>query len=195
MIDAAGYRHFSPPMRLDFSGWSRQDARSYFSWFVDQIPERIDELRRVVEAVGPDCTLNCSPDSLACLGHFLFAHVEIRPSTPAEIAEESDELPAQLREHVQLEKWQLTERTLSLCVDVGIYLAEVLRSSHNGLRWSLWTRKTVDYNRPVLVGFQGGMPFDPARIAINVALGKARDKSQPERLQELFRVWSKKVAG
>jgi hypothetical protein len=103
-------------------------------------------------------------------------------------------LPNHLRPLVEVEDWQLTEKTLSLCVDVGIYLAEVLRGAHPELKWSLWTRRTVDYHRPVLVGFQGQVPMDPIRIAINVALGMVRGERQPTRLRELFDVWSKKVA-
>ena len=178
-IELPGYRPFRPPKRLDFTGWSRQEARSYFEWFTERIPERMGELRRTIERLKHDCSLDGTPDSLICLGEILLSRVSTRASTPEETAQEATELPQQLRPFVEIEEWQLTEETLSLCVDVGIYLAEVLRSTHPDLRWALWTRKTVDYNRPVLVGFQGNVPLDPIRIAINVALGKARGEHQP----------------
>jgi hypothetical protein len=188
-----GYHRFEPPEKLDFQGWTRGEARSYFEWFMNQIPERLSELRKLGKRLNQDCRLDGSRESLFCLGKILVGHAETRPSTPKELAEDANDLPPHLKPFVEIEEWQLTEDTISLCVDVGIYFAEVLRQEHPSLEWKLWTRKTVGHHRPALVGFQGNVPLDPIRIAINIALGKARGQHGETRLRELFDVWSAKA--
>jgi hypothetical protein len=188
-----GYEPFAPPRPIDFDSWSQREARSYFEWFVDQIPERIDQLRKLVEKTDGACRLDGTPESLFCLGELLFAQVAIRSSTREEIAEDMNELPSHLRPFVQVEDWQLDDLTISLCVDVGIYLAEVLVREHPHLEWALWSRKTVGHNRPVVRGFEGDVPLDPIRVVINLALGKVRKADKPTRLREVYEVWARKV--
>ena len=187
------YRPFDPPERLDFDGWTRKEARAYFDWFVGQIPERLYELRRVVAAADADCELDGSPDSLACLGEPFLGWVTTRPRTPDEKAEAYADLPEHPQGAVEVEDWELTEETLSLCVDVGIYFGEVFRAAHPQIEWQLWTRKSVGHHRPVLVGAQGNVPLDPINIATNIAFGTARGRGRPGRLRELFDVWSDDV--
>lgn len=192
-IRLQGYKRFEPPLRLDFEGWSRREAHSYFEWFMNQVPTRLRELRKLTKRLDGECELDDSTESLFCLGKLLVGYARTRPSTPRELAEDVNDLPSHLRPFVDVEDWQLTEDTISLCVDVGIYFAEVLRQAHPSLEWRLWTRKTVGHNRPVLVGFDGNVPLDPTRVSINVALGEARGQHGEARLRELFDVWSAKV--
>jgi len=78
------YNRFDPPMALDFANWTRREARSYFDWFIDHIPERMNELRRFARFAMPDCDLDGLPDSLRCLGKLLIEHVATRPRTAKE---------------------------------------------------------------------------------------------------------------
>ena len=193
-LSALGYELFTPPLSLDFARWSRPEARSYFEWFIDQIPSRLAELARVEAAMSEICPLDLLPESLVCLGKTFGSLVETQPRTQEQLTHARQELPSTLRPVVEVEDWELTEEGLSLCVDVGVYFAEVLRKAHPTLRWEPWVRKTVDLNRPVLVGFRGSVPLDPVRIAINTALSEAAGEHRPNRLSELFDVWSSKVA-
>jgi hypothetical protein len=194
-IELPGYRRFEPPQALDFEHWSRREAQSYFEWFMDQVPQRVSELRRLARRLDGGCHLDGSPESLYCLGKILVERAKTRSSTAREIAEDRNDLPSRLRPFVEIEDWQLTEDTLSLCVDVGIYFAEIIREENSSLEWRLWTRKTVGYNRPVLSGFVGDVPLDPVRITINIVLGSVKDEFGENRLEELFHVWSAKVKG
>jgi len=193
-LSALGYELFTPPLSLDFGRWSRREARTHFAWFVEQIPNRLAELARIEALMSETCLLDLLPKSLVCLGESFHSLVETRPRTQEQLTHARLELPSNLRPVVEVEDWELTEEALSLCVDVGVYFAEVLRKAHPSLRWELWVRKTVDLNRPVLVGSRGSVPLDPVRIAINTALSEAAGEHRPNRLSELFDVWSSKVA-
>jgi hypothetical protein len=194
-LDAVGYRLFTPPFDLRFREWSRGEARAYFEWFTAHIQERIDELQRVVGRIRPDLPhLDRSPDSLFLVGAFFVDNIRVRPKTQEEIAELRSAITPRLREIVPISDWIMDDATLSLCADVGIYFGEVLRDHHRAVvRWSLWTRRTAQYQRPVLVGFAGSVPLDPVRIAVNVAYDAGGGRSNPNRLRELFGVWSNKV--
>lgn len=193
-MELPDYMLFIPPMELDFANWSRKTARSYFDWFLGQISERKDELARLVSRLSPGCRLDDSPDSLRCLGEVFVSEVRTRPSTQEEIAQQGEALTPRLREVVETEVWELTDRTLSLCLDVGIYFAEVLHKEHPTLEWDLWTRKTVEYNRPVLVGFRGNVPLDAPGILVNIARRKVDGQHQVGELKRVFEHWSSMVS-
>jgi hypothetical protein len=88
---------------------------------------------------------------------------------------------------------ELTNRTYSLAMDVGMYFSQVLIKNHPSLRWELPThnKKFADYGQPVLVGF-GRVPLNPIRIAVVLAHGIAAKKQ--ERLRELYDYWSRLVS-
>ena len=50
--------------------------------------------------------------------------------------------------------WALDDVTEYLCIDVGMYFAEVLRRAHPSLRWELWTYRTVEFHRARSYGRQ-----------------------------------------
>jgi hypothetical protein len=82
---------------------------------------------------------------------------------------------------------------LALCVDIGVYFGEVLRRAYPSLRWELWTRKTVEHNKPVILGFPSGIPLDPVGVTVTIALGFATREREETALLDLFDYWSAKV--
>lgn len=180
---------------MEFERWTRSEALDYFDWFMTQIDQRIRTLSTAIHGsdVGSDCMLDGTPDSLLCLGEVLLAVTATRPSTAQERAAEASLFPEHLSSTVVPEGWELTEATLSVVVDVGIYFAETLRRAHPSLAWVLWTRRTVDFQRPVIVPFRGGVPLDPIRISGNIALQAARGGPDRTRLRELFDYWGDRV--
>lgn len=69
-----GYEPFAPPRPIDFDSWSQREARSYFEWFVDQIPERIDQLRKLVEKTDGACR----PWWMVYVGDLEVVHARLR---------------------------------------------------------------------------------------------------------------------
>jgi hypothetical protein len=199
--DLPGYRPLPIPFHIDYEGWTRKEARAFFEWFVEQIDDRIDQLQRMMRTDGLDCSLDRSPESLDCVGEFLKRHARPRLFGPEERQERREALmanpkvPAEAVPVIEAISggWTTDELSISLSVDVGMYLGEVLRAAHPSLRWELWTRKTVEYHMPVLTGFVNNVPLDPAGIAHVLALRFVKGEGDAGRLRELFDYWSTQV--
>jgi hypothetical protein len=89
----------------------------------------------------------------------------------------------------------LTNRSFSLAIDVGLYLAGTLERAYPQLGWKqfLDNKKFADYGQPVLTGF-GQVPLNPIRIAVTLAYGLASGKQTGNRLREIFDYWTKQVS-
>ena len=195
MKSNATYELFDPPFELAFDEWGGREARTFFNWFVAHIDERLGVLREFAASEGVR-ELDLSSDSLYDLGAFFSGHVKGRPKTAREkevLREEWARRPAVLQVHYDPDREVLNEETISLCFDVGIYLAETLRREHDALRWDLWKHKTVERNRPVIVGFTTSVPLDPFLITTNIAFGTLRRGPQPNVLREVFDTWSRQA--
>ena len=89
------YKIIQPPFTLKFREMSKTELKDYFRWFLDTIPERINELANAVsqtrgfETWQPDYTLA----SLDLLGEWLAAQVETREQTEEEFQEAKNRLP------------------------------------------------------------------------------------------------------
>src|SRR5688572_20764356 len=132
---------------------SKHDLRNYYQWFLEVMPDRIlgisDAIQQApgFEEWRPDNT----PSSLGPLGEWFAGQVETRPRTP----EELQHLSSQNSYPVGVSNKELTNRTFSLAIDIGMYLARVFQQNHPLLRWEHWLKgkKDIDYGQPVLIGF------------------------------------------
>ena len=113
---------------------------------------------------------------------------------------------------------QLTSRTFSLAMDIGMYLGCVVLRNVSGTKWKqfLRTSKFADYGQPVIVGF-GSAPLNPVSIVVTnaylaavaadvLALG-GRSTATPGRgqlvahrkrdckLRDTYDIWVKVLAG
>jgi hypothetical protein len=128
---------------------------------------------------------------LNALGDWFASQVETRPRTDSELAE----IKAGSEFGIGGSKSELTNRTLSLAMDVGMYLGEVMTARHPKLTWEqpLDDPAFIDYGRPVLSGF-GGTMFNPVRIVVTFAYGVAAGRRTGSRLREVYDVWSARAA-
>lgn len=186
------YATIQPPFTLKFREMSKQELKDYFRWFFDVFPERTRELAEAVkqtpgfETWRPDLV----PASLGTLGNWFATQAETRQRAQ----EERQEIASRSAYPIEIPNDELTNRTFSLAMDVGMYLSQVLVKEHPSLRWEqpLKDKKFADYGQPILVGF-GPVPLNPVRIAITLAYGLASKKQSGKRLRELHDYWSKQV--
>ena len=89
---------------------------------------------------------------------------------------------------------ELTERTFSLAMDIGMYLGRVLLANFPSLRWEqfLGSKKFADYGQPIITGF-GPVPLNPVRIAVTLAYGLAKARGPSKRLREVYDYWAQRV--
>jgi len=96
---------------------------------------------------------------------------------------------------IDIPRDELSNRTFSLAIDVGMYLSEVLIKNHPSLRWGqeFGSKLSVDYGQPVLIGF-GAVPFNPVHMLVTLAYGLAGKKKNGEGLRQIYDIWSKLVS-
>jgi hypothetical protein len=155
------YNIIQPPFRMKFREMPKSELKAYFQWFLNVIPSRIAELANAVrespdfEDWRPDYT----PKSLEPLGSWLAKQVDTRPR----MAEELQDIAEGLSYPEEVSASQLTNRTISLAMDVGMYLSQVFLRNHPSLKWDqpFGSKRFIDYRQPVLMGFRGKVPFIP----------------------------------
>jgi hypothetical protein len=186
------YRIIQPPFTLRFREMPKKVLKEYFVWFLEQIPERVAELEREVKTDSGFVTWRAdnSSASLRALGHWFAGHVETRLRTTEEIAEIDAASPYPIPTPNQ----ELTNRTFSLAIDIGMYFGQTLRAQHPKLEWQqpLGSKKFVDYGQPVLAGF-GTLTLNPVRIAITMAYAIAGRTDDGKWLSDAYDVWSNRA--
>jgi hypothetical protein len=193
------YNVIQPPFSLKFRQMPQDELHGYLKRFLEIIPDRIKELADAVkESSGfEDWEPDFTPDSLRPLGVWFAAQVQIRRKT----RHERQEIESHLAFPIQVEEWQLTDQTLSIAFDIGMYFSQILLQNYSSLRWEHLLNATAitdggktsrfhaDYGQPVLAGF-GTVRLNPIRIATTLACGLARKSQSGERLYELYQYWS-----
>jgi hypothetical protein len=167
---------------------SKKDLSAYATWFHKVTPERISELTKAVkntpgyESWEPDLT----PESLDALGRWFEAQVETRKKTVDEIQETREKLTFP----IDIPEEELTNKSFSLAMDIGMYFGQVILKNLPGTRWDqpLRNKRDADYGQPVIMGF-GAAPLNPLSIGVTTAYAISRRK--PARLRELFDTWAK----
>ena len=180
------YTIVQPPCRLNFSEMPRKYLRDYCRWFHEMIPLRIEELTKAVNSSDDFETWRpeFSPVSLSSLDDWLATQVQTRRRTQ----EELQKITSGSRHPIPIENWKLTDRTISLAMDIGMYLSPVLLPNHSSLQWDqpFGGKNFIDYGQPVLVEFTYG-PFNPVRMIIGQAYGVARKSNSRKGRRETLR--------
>jgi len=190
------YKIIQPPFTLEFRTMSREVAKDYFDWFMEQIPIRIRILEQAVQSTGgyENWQADYAPESLERLGQWFYEHVETRKRTKEEKEEIYRKAPDWFRS-VEVQNWELTNRTFSLAMDIGMYLSQVFERNLAGLKWEMVTKPKNDanYQQPVLVG-TGKRELNPVWILVVYAYSLAKGKRGPEGLKELYDIWTNLLA-
>ena len=184
------YEIIQPPFTLVFREMSKKELREYNEWFHKIMPERIHILTSAIKSTSgyenwePDCT----PESLGPLGKWFLAQAETRPRTQDEI----DTIQSQSKFPIEIPGEDLTNRTFSLAMDIGMYVSQVLLKNHHLLEWTqpFGNKKSIDYGRPVLIKFTTG-PFNPVHMMVTHAYGLIRKSRTCDGLREIYDIWSK----
>jgi hypothetical protein len=187
------YSSIQPPFDLKFREMSKADLVAYREWFHTALRDRTAELARAVknttgfESWAPDLT----PDSLGPLGDWFRRNAETRKRTDAE----SGEIKARLSFPIEISGDELTNRTFSLAMDIGMYFGQVIVKNVPGTKWDQIVKnpRFADYGQPVIAGF-GNLSLNPVRIAVTLAYAFTAGEQQGSRLRALFDIWSAKRA-
>lgn len=189
-----GYRPFIPNFPGVYDSFTPQMARENYAHFMQDMPDRLAQLRIAMNATGgADIVLDYSDASLADVGGWFTHRVALRTLTSEEKS----------RGLVGMPEWfiplqsdtDLTELSYSLSVDFGIYFGECMRHAHPQLRWELLKRpkSNVDINQPVLVPFRATMHLNPIRVALVLARKAIEGISARQEIIEAKQIWDSYV--
>ncbi|HXZ30942.1 MAG TPA: hypothetical protein VEH30_01560 [Terriglobales bacterium] len=186
------YSTVQPPFSLNLRDMPKSELKRYFQWFMDVLPGRVHELARAVKATpgferwGPDYTAA----SLDALGHWFAGQVETRKRTKDELEETKNRQAFPM----EVPNEELTNRTFSLAMDLGMYLSQVLIKNHPSLKWEqpIGDKRFVDYGQPSLVGF-GRVTLNPVGVAVTFAYGLVSKTKTGKGLREVYDYWSRRV--
>lgn len=191
------YSIIKPPFLVEHETMTKKELREYFDWFQTMIPERIRELTHAVRGTfrfqnwEPDLT----PESLDELGHWFVGQIEIRSRTEHEV----QEIKNHSASPIKIPREELDDKTLSLAMDVGIYISQVFLKNHPTLRWDqpLKNNKYAHYGHAVLAGFRAGIyedHFNPMHMMKVFAYDVAKKGKDAAGLQALYSIWEKKIS-
>jgi hypothetical protein len=187
------YSTIQPPFALKFREMSKPELKAYFRWFLEILPARIQGLTEAVrESPGFGAwQADESPSSLDPLGDWFAAQAETRPRT----TQEQQDILARSPYPIEISDYELTNRTFSIAIDIGMYFSQVLLKQHSSLRWEqpFGSKRFVDYGQPVLVGF-GVVPFNSVRMMVTLAYGLVSGEKAGRSLRQIFDTWSKMVS-
>lgn len=183
------YSVIQPPFTLKFREMPKPELKAYFEWFTKVLPERIAGLEVEVRRSSAHSTWRAdfSPESLEALGEWFGSQVETR----AKNDEEVEAVKSKLTFPIDVPGEQLTNRTFSLAMDIGMYFSHVILKNLDGTKWDqpLRNEKFADYGQPVIMGF-GSVPLNPVRIIVMLAYGIMRKKQGGGRLRDLYDTWA-----
>lgn len=160
------------PQELDFRVLTTAQARENFEAFVPRIAERLHCLTFLIQLEHPEWRADLSEMSLAVLGEWYARHVEQRGATEKEMNSLRRGLgPLADLAEVSL---QFTPMTLSIGVDIGIYIGECIRMRCPASAWKLQRRM----KQPVVAGtgLARGEEYPPIPQARNLAEAVATQK-------------------
>ena len=188
------YKIISPPFTLEFKEMPKKELVDYYEWYIASIPERVRNLTEAVKSTPgyekwqPDYT----PDSLNLLGEWFAKQIQTRKMTIGE----KDKIYAQGPEWfktVKISNEELTNKTFSLAIDIGMYMSHVFLKNHRSLKWKhiiKGSKNFVDYGQPILEGFRGDC-FNPVHMLVVLAYSLADKTKGNNGLRELYDKWQK----
>jgi hypothetical protein len=186
------YSTIQPPFTLKLRDMPKKELHQYYQWFMDILPHRLDELVAAVnETPGFESWhADYTPASLETLGKWFAENVETRSRTQDELRAIKERLVFPM----DIPTEELTDRTFSLAMDIGMYFSQVLLKNYPSLRWEqpLGNKRFADYGQPCLVGF-GPVSANPVRIGHVFAHGLADKKYTSKRLREVYDYWAQRV--
>lgn len=185
------YRVIQSPIDENVYKLNKKQAKVFFNWYINEIPTRIQILADYVRS-SPEFSgwqENMLVESLDDLGKWFCKQVETRPRSEVEISDIRKRAPA-LFDAVGIPQDELTGKTISLAIDIGMYLSQIMQKNVENAKWVQKTtaKRSVNFNLPVL-STGGRMVFNPTHLMITYAYGIARGTKKPEGLRELYEIW------
>ena len=142
------------PIDYDFQSKTKEELKLYAKWFEENKESRLQELIKAVKTTKgyENWEADYSPESLKMLGKWFEENVETEKLSEEEYKEKRAAVP----DEIEIKDWDITIKTRSLAVDIGIYFGEVFIKNHEGLKWEQYFSRSkydMDKGHMVIKGF------------------------------------------
>ncbi|WP_433958715.1 hypothetical protein [Cytobacillus horneckiae] len=188
------YPLMTPPFEIKpFKKMTKKEAQIHFEWYICEVPERVELVRRAYFETGGGNleNLDFSPQSLINLWTWFIPRINTIIRSEEEIEEEIKKVPDWLKGKVPEDKQKLSVGSLSLAMDIAIYFGEVFIGNFDKLYWGFVTKpkSSASVNRPVIMGFSTGIELDPRILVHNLTFNVINGNTDKESLFNLYQVW------
>jgi len=167
----------------------KKDLVRFYGWFMGIVPECILDLEGAVRGTSgyEGWSANGEVNSLLDLGIWFSTQVGGMRLDQDEIFI----LKKKMQFLVEVQDWDLDEKTKSMAVRVGMYYGSVALKNNPDLKWEqlLGNKRLADYGQPVLAG-PGFVSINPVRVAHSFACGLVDGSRQGGRLREVYENWA-----
>ncbi|GIP45168.1 hypothetical protein J45TS6_36270 [Paenibacillus sp. J45TS6] len=187
------YPLMHPPFEIkDFKEMTRKEARVHFNWYVNEIPIRIELLKKAYEFTsnGSETDLDYSPESLIPLWEWFVNDIaEVVNLSKEEIEKKLSETPEWIHSYIKRNKLSVSSQGVAL--DIGLYLAETLKKNIDSLYWDFKsTSKTYIFcNKPILRHpTVKWYDFEPAHMVFNLLYNLLDGNRDIKALYELYTI-------
>lgn len=189
------YQIIQPPFTLKFREMSKEELKEYYQWFMAVMPNRIAQLGKIINATHKyeEWRADYTKESLCDLGNWFKEEVKTRERT----VEELEKIEASLIFPIEINKEELTNKTFSLVIDIGMYFGQVMLHTVPETQWIhilKGSSKHIDYGQPVVRGI-GKLAFNPVQIMLTAAYGIASKTPGKGNLLEIYNIWRNILLG
>lgn len=155
-IDFAGHQKIAARQFFDnyaFFELTPKQAKEYFLWYKSEIPNRIALLWEYMKQECPEAEpFDYSPESLIPLWEWYETKIEQVPMTAKEIEYQVSKYPKWIEEEIRKETMKYTDETLSLALDISIYLGEIILKSYPNLYWGYRAKPKNEFSALHMIG-------------------------------------------
>lgn len=183
-IDFAGHKRIAARQFFDnyaFFELTARQAKEYFQWYMGEIPHRLTLLWNYIRQDYPEIKpFDYSPESLNLIWEWYEAKIQQVAMTTEEIESRVRIFPKYLESEIRKNTKKFTDETLSLALDISIYLGEVIVKNYPHLRWSYRTRpkREISVYRPVIDGLNYNMTLEPSRSLFVLTIESVKEKNK-----------------
>lgn len=164
-------------------------AKEYFLWYEQQFSGRIAMLWEYMKQERPESQpFDYSPESLLPLWEWYETKIKQVPMSRKEIEYEVSIKPKWMESIVRGNTMKFTDETLSLALDISIYLGETVVKNYPNLHWGYFTRprRELFAKKPVILGLKGSVPYFCPSQAVFVCMIKSSEEQDKNRLYNLY---------
>ena len=187
-----------PPFNEDVTTMTGKQAKEYYDWFLQHIPERVDYFTKRCEddLDLPAHSINYDPESLVPIWKWFLSTARLEKMPEEELIKMRE--GAKIFGDSYITKKRLTVTTHFIIRDIGMFLGEMWIHNYPQLYWtySTQTKDSICANKPIIAGFQmtigsviGDMFFEPIHMVYIQAARLITNTANEFDLFNLYQKW------